>query len=84
MTEIIRDLYYSVDDWAERQYAGDPEAKALLDRRQVLQDQIILRLGKDGQDMMEALADLNLQLKDIHDEALFRAAVGLGARLVRP
>lgn len=33
---------------------------------------------------MEALADLNLRVETIHDQALFRAALGLGARIAQP
>ena len=81
MTEIIRELYYMVDDWADQHNSESKEVKDLLARKQRLQEKIILRLGEDGQEMMESLANLNLELEDLHDEALFRAAMRLGAQI---
>ena len=49
-----------------------------------MQEEIARRIGEDGQDMVEALANLNLELDTIHDRALFRAAVSLGTELARP
>lgn len=84
MTEIIHSLFHMVDDWADRQSMDNPKMKELLSRQGALQDEIILRLGDDGQDMMEALANLNLQLEAIHDQALFRAAMRLGTEIAQP
>ena len=84
MREIIRNLFYMVDEWAERQTMNDPEMKELLARRDALQDEIALRLGEDGWEMMESLAGLGLEMKDIHDEALFRAAMRLGTQIAQP
>lgn len=84
MKEIIHNLYHVVDEWADRQSLTDPKWKELSDRRSSLQDEIILRLGEDGQEMMENLADLNLKLEDFHDEALFRAAMQLGTQIAQP
>ena len=84
MTKIIRELYYMVDDWADQHKYESKEVKDLLVRQQQLQEKIILRLGGDGQELMEALSDLNLELKDLHDEALFRAAMQLGTRIASP
>ena len=52
--------------------------------QEALQEEIISRLGEDGRDMMETLSGLNLELEDIHDEALFRAAMELGAQIAQP
>lgn len=84
MTEMINKLYYMVEDWVGQHNLQDEEIKNLEARQEALQEKIILRLGEDGQDMMEALADLNLKLETIHDEALFRASMELGAKIARP
>lgn len=84
MKEIIHSLYHMVDEWADRQSLNDPKLKELSDRQSALQDEIILRLGEDGQEMMENLANLNLELENLHDEALFRAAMQLGTQIAQP
>lgn len=84
MEKLIRSLYYMVEDWVGQHDLQGEEIKALEARQEALQEKIILRLGEDGQDMMEALADLNLRAETIHDEALFRAAMGLGAQIAQP
>ncbi len=84
MEKLIRSLYYMVEDWVGQHDLQGEEIKALEARQEALQEKIILRLGEDGQDMMEALADLNLRAEAIHDEALFRAAMGLGAQIAQP
>ena len=66
MTEILQNLYYLLDDWVGQQVINDPEMKELLERQNVLQEEIIRCLGEDGQDTMEALFNLNLELKTIH------------------
>lgn len=84
MTEIIHNLYYMVDDWAGQQYENSEEAKALLARQSKLKEEIARRLGADGQELMDTLTNLNVSLEDIHDEALFRAAMRLGAQIAGP
>lgn len=84
MEELIRSLYYMVEDWVGQHDLMDKEIKALETRQDDLQNEIILRLGEDGQDMMEALSDLTLRLETIHDQALFRAAMGLGTQIAQP
>lgn len=84
MTELINKLYYMVEDWVGQSDLQDEEIKNLEARQEALQEKIILRLGDDGRDMMEALANLNLKLETIHDQALFRAAMGLGAQIAQP
>lgn len=84
MTELINKLYYLAEDWVGQSDLQDEEIKNLEARQEALQEKIILRLGEDGQDMMEALADLNLKLETIHDQALFRAAMRLGAEIAQP
>ena len=84
MEDIIRSLYYMVEDWMGQHESSDEETKKLMARHDVLQEEIIRRLGEDGQDTMEALSNLNLKLETIHDQALFRAAVQLGTELAQP
>lgn len=84
MTEIIHHLYHMVDEWTDEQSVHDPRLKELSDRQSALQAEIVQRLGEGGRDMMETLSSLNLELEDIHDEALFRAAMELGVQIARP
>ncbi len=84
MTELLHKLYYMVEDWVGQHDLRDEKTQKLEIRQEALQEEIILRLGKDGQDMMEALSNLNLELETIHDEALFRAAMQLGTQIARP
>ena len=84
MNEIIHSFFYIVDEWTDQQYINDPETKELLDRQDALQEEIILRLGADGRELIEKLAELRLQLENIHNEALFRAAMQLGTQIAQP
>ena len=63
---------------------ADEEVRSLEARQEALQNEIILRLGEDGQELMETLAGLNMELELIHDRTLFRAAMGLGAQIAAP
>ena len=74
-------LYYMIDDWAGQQYKDNEEAKTLFDRKYALEDEIMERIGGGGQEMLETLADLNLKLEDIHDKALFQAALRFGTEI---
>lgn len=84
MDEIMRKLYYMIDDWAGQQYKEDEEAKSLIDRKYALEDEIMDRIGEGGQEMLEYLADLNLKIENIHDRALFRAALRFGTEIREP
>lgn len=84
MNEIMRELYYMVDSWAGQHYENDERTKGLEERKSALEQEIARRIGEDGQKMLEALAGLNLELSDIHDEALFRAALRFGAEIREP
>ncbi|MDE6280887.1 MAG: hypothetical protein K2M15_03695 [Oscillospiraceae bacterium] len=84
MTELINKLYYMVEDWVGQSDLQDEETKNLEARQEALQEEIIRRLGDDGRDMVEALSNLNLELETIHDQALFRAAMGLGTQIAQP
>ena len=84
MTEMIHNLFHMVDEWVDRQSINDPKLKELSDRQDALQEEIIRRLGEGGREMIENLADLNLKLETVHDEALFRAAMQLGTEIAQP
>ncbi len=84
MTEIINELYYMVEDRTGQELLGDEEVKSLEEQRCALWDEVIHRLGEDGEGIREVIRNLDLELETIHDKALFRAAVRLGAELVRP
>ena len=84
MTKLINELYYMVDDWASQQYENSEEAKVLLARKSEIKEEIALRLGADGQDLLDMLSDLSLSLEDIRDQAIFRAAMQLGAQIAQP
>ena len=55
MTKLINDLYYMVEYQIGQLDTQTETEKELTERREALQDKIALRLGEDGQDMMEAL-----------------------------
>ena len=84
MTELINELYYMVDEWASQQDKDSGRAKDLQARLSDIEDEIELRLGEGGRELLEILSNLRLELEDIHDQALFRAAMELGTRIARP
>lgn len=84
MTEIINELYYMVEDQTGQGLMRDEEAKRLEDQRSALWDEVIHRIGEDGDEIREVIRNLDLKLETIHDKALFRAAVQLGVELARP
>lgn len=84
MTELIHELYYQVDDWASQQCESSGEGKDLLARKSELEREIALRLGGGGEHLLDTLSDLNLSLEDLRSEALFRAAMQLGAEIACP
>lgn len=84
MIDALNELYYIVDDWVGQEYEQSGEAKTLLERRSCLKEEIACRLGANGEKLLDALSDLDLSLEDIHDKALFQAALSLGAEIARP
>ena len=84
VTELINKLYYMMEDWIGQYNLQGKEINELEARQEELRQDIACRLGEDGQELMEALADLNLRVETIHDQALFRAAMGLGAQIAQP
>lgn len=84
MSEMMNEIYYMVEDQVGQELIGDDEVKSLEDQRGALWDQVIHRFGEDGEEIREVIRNLDLKLETIHDKALFRAAVQLGAELARP
>ena len=84
MTTLINDLYYMVEHQIGQLGLQTETEKELTARQYALEDEILLRLGEGGEDLLEALANLNLELETIHDQALFRAAMQLGTEIARP
>ena len=83
MESILNELYYMVDEWAGQQYENNEETKGLEEQKYALQEEIARRVGKNGQEMLEELSNLNLKLEDIHDQALFRAALRLAMEMAQ-
>ena len=84
MNELIEKLYFMLEDYLGQYELEDEETRSLEIRRDALQSDIILRLGEDGQELMESLAGFNMELELIHNQTLFRAAMGLGAQIAQP
>ena len=84
MTELINELYYMVDEWASQQDKDSGKAKDLQARLSDIEDEIELRLGEGGRELLEVLNNLSLELEELHDQALFRAAMELGTQIARP
>ena len=81
MSEIMNELYYMIDEWAGQQYKDDENARGLEEQKCTLEDEIARRIGEGGRELLERLAGLNLALEDIHDKALFRAALRFGTEI---
>lgn len=83
MDKIMDELYYMVDEWAGQQYENNEETKGLEEQKFALQEEIVRRVGENGQEMLEELSNLNLKLEDIHDQALFRASLRLAMEMAQ-
>ena len=82
--KLINDLYYMVETQFGHLDMQTQAEKELTAQRYALEDEMRLRLGEGGEELMEAYADVGLKLETIHDQTLFRAAVRLGTELARP
>ena len=81
MRKIMNEIYYMVEDQAGQELFRDEEAKSLEDQREALWDEVIRRLGEDGEEIREVIQNLDMELETIHDKALFRVALSLGAQI---
>ena len=59
----------------------DESVKVLLIRKCALVDEIILRLGKDGEQLMDDLTGLSAEMDDLQNRALFQTSLCLGAKI---
>lgn len=81
MTKIMNEIYYMLEDQTGQELIRDEKAKSLEDQREALWDEVIRRLGEDGEEIRDVIRNLDLELETIHEKALFRAALSLGAQI---
>lgn len=84
MSEIMNEIYYMIEERTGQELLDDEEVKNLEARREALWDEVIHRLGEGGEEIREVIKNLDLELDTIYEKALFRAALRLGALIVRP
>ena len=81
MSEIMNDLYYMITERIGQQSMQNKELTLLMARKCALVDEIIFRLGRDGEDLLDALTELESKIETIHDKALFHEALCLGTQI---
>lgn len=59
------------------------EEKALAARKCAVIEEIVLRLGEGGDDLIDRLTEVDADLEDIHDKAIFGKALRLGTKVAR-
>lgn len=84
MSEMMNELYYILTEEIGRQCMKEEAIKVLMIRQCALMDEIMLRLGEDGEKLMDRLADLKSEMDDMQSKALFRAALCLGTKITEP
>ena len=83
MSDHMCKLYYMLDDWAGQQRLKDSQAGPIMERQRALMKVVQGRLGENAIDLLDAMAEVNQYLEDLHDRALFQAAFLLGVELGR-
>ncbi len=83
MSDHMRELYYMLDDWAGQQCLKDSQAGPIMERQRALMQKVQARLGENAVALLDAMAEVNQDLEDLHDRALFQAAFLLGVELGR-
>ena len=63
MSEIMNELYYMITERIGQQSMQDKELTLLMARKCALVDEIIFRLGRDGEDLLDALTELESKTK---------------------
>ena len=81
MSEIMNNIYYMMVEQVGQRCARETEMKILIRRKCALMDEIALRIGDGGEELLEAMTNLDADLENIQGKAMFRAAVRLGAEL---
>ena len=81
MSEIMNELYYMITERIGQQSMQEQEMQLLMARKCALADEIIFRIGEDGEDLLDALAELDSKIDTILDKALFQEALHLGTQI---
>lgn len=84
MSEMMNEIHYMMAEQVGQQCASETEMKILMRRKCALIEEIALRIGDGGEDLLDAMTNINVEMDNIQGKAMFRAAVRLGAELVRP
>lgn len=84
MIDIMDEIYQIVEDEVDRRCYGMQGLRELESSRGILWDEVIQRMGKDGERSLEAITALDMEIAAIHDKALFRVALELGAEIRGP
>ena len=81
MTELMNEFYYMISERVDQQNMRDKEVKLLMARKCALADEIIFRLGEDGDNLLDELTDLDSRIEAIRDKTLFQAALRFGTEI---
>ena len=81
MNDIMNEIYYMLTERIGQQCMKDESVKVLLIRKCALMDEIMLRLGRDGEKLMDDWAELDSELNDRQSKALFQTALCLGTKI---
>lgn len=81
MNELMDDIYYMVTERIDQQSMQNREMKLLMARKCALADEIVFRLGENGENLLEALTELDSEMEAIRDKALFHEALHLGTQI---
>lgn len=84
MSELMDKIYYMMVEQVGQQCARESEIKILMRQKCALMDEIVLRIGDGGEDLLDAVTNIDADLDNIQGKAMFRAAVRLGAELAGP
>lgn len=81
MSEIMNELYYMITERIGQQSMQDKELTLLMARKCALTDEIIFRIGEDGEALLDAMAELDSKINAILEKALFQEALRLGTQI---
>ncbi len=81
MSEIMNELYYMITERIGQQSMQDKELTLLMARKCALVDEIIFRIGEDGEALLDAMAELDSKINAILEKALFHEALHLGTQI---
>lgn len=81
MNDIMNEIYYMLTERIGQQCMKDESVKVLLIRKCALINEIILRLGKDGEKLMDDLTGLSAEIDELQSKALFQTSLCLGTKI---